>query len=191
MKKHGTAVDPTTIILERLMTSRAGSIQRGDVDYIGHMPIGLQRYRKRTYVTLASPEEDQRYMKAFDKALQTVKLLHDSRIQLLPGTDDATGFALHRELELYTLAGIPAPEALRLGTLAASQYLGHADRIGTIERGKLADMVLVQGDPTKDIRAIKQPRLVMKGGVVYFPNEIYDALGIEPFATVPRVTGDR
>jgi hypothetical protein len=46
-------------------------------------------------------------------------------------------------------------------------------------------MVLVARDPTKDIKAIKQPRMVMKGGAIYFPAEIYTALGIEPFAAPP------
>ncbi|CAL1691480.1 hypothetical protein MMB232_01621 [Brevundimonas subvibrioides] len=89
---------------------------------------------------------------------------------------------MHRELELYVKAGLSPAEALSLGTLQAEQYLGRDQSLGSIERGKLADFFLVPGDPTRDINAIRQIRMVMKGGAVYFPSEIHQALGIRPFA---------
>ena len=187
MKKDGIALDPTAIILERLMLSRAGEVNAGDADYLDHMPIGYQRYRKRSFVTINSPEDDQGYKDGFAKVLEVLGTLHREGIQLLPGTDDTTGFTVHRELELYTKAGIPAAEALRLGTLASAEYLGRAHERGTIEQGKLADFVLVAGDPTQDIREIKKARMVLKGGAVYFPAEIYSALGIRPFAPPPQI----
>lgn len=187
MKKDGIALDPTALILERLMLSRAGEVNAGDADYLDHMPIGYQRYRKRSFVSINSPQEDQAYKDGFAKVLEVLATLHKEGIQLLPGTDDTTGFTVHRELELYTKAGIPASEALRLGTLASAEYLGRAHERGTIEQGKLADFVLVAGDPTQDIREIKKARMVLKGGAVYFPSEIYSALGIRPFASAPEV----
>jgi imidazolonepropionase-like amidohydrolase len=117
-----------------------------------------------------------------------MKMLHEQGIRLLPGTDDATGFSLLRELELYVQAGYTPAESLRAATLDCEQYLRRTDRLGTIEKGKLADLVLVPGDPTRDISAIRRPRMVMKGGRVYFPSEIYAALGIAPFTTAPAVT---
>lgn len=187
MKKDGIALDPTALILERLMLSRAGEVNAGDADYLEHMPIGYQRYRKRSFVTIKSPAEDQAYKDGFAKVLEVLAMLHKEGIQLLPGTDDTTGFTVHRELELYTKAGIPASEALRLGTLASAEYLGRDHERGTIEQGKLADFVLVAGDPTQDIREIKKARMVLKGGAIYFPSEIYSALGIRPFASAPEV----
>ncbi|MBP6514312.1 MAG: amidohydrolase family protein [Steroidobacteraceae bacterium] len=187
MKQHKVALDPTAVILERLMMSRAGTVNDGDADYLDHVPIGYQRYRKRTFVTIATAEDDQAYRMGFAKVLEVLKLLYANGIQLLPGTDDGTGFTVHRELELYTLAGIPAKDALRLATLASAQYLGSERDTGTIETGKYADFLLVAGDPTQDIAAIKRPRLVMKGGTIYYPSEIYEALSIKPFAKSPRV----
>ena len=187
MKQHKVALDPTAVILERLMMSRAGTVNDGDVDYLDHVPIGYQRYRKRTFVTIATPEDDAAYRQGFAKVLEVLKLLHANGIQLLPGTDDATGFTVHRELQLYTLAGIPAAEALRLATLASARYLGEEHDTSTIEAGKYADLLLVAGDPTQDIAAIKRPRLVMKGGTIYYPSEIYEALSIKPFTKSPRV----
>lgn len=187
MKKDGIALDPTAIILERLMLSRAGEVNAGDVDYLDHMPIGYQRYRKRSFVTIKSPEEDQAYKDGFAKVLEVLRTLHKEGVRLLPGTDDTTGFTVQRELELYTLAGISPAEALRIGTLTSAEHLGRTYERGTIEQGKLADFVLVAGDPTQDIREIKKARMVVRGGTIYFPAEIYSALGIKPFASAPEI----
>lgn len=187
MKTHGTALDTTAVILEQLMLSRAGQVPPGQEDFLPHMPIGFQRYRKRSFVTIANKAEDAAYQAGVAKMLETIGMLHGQGIRLLPGTDDATGFSVQREIELYVKAGLTPAEALRAGTLGAEEFLGRADRLGSIVRGKLADFVLVPGDPTRDITAIRRPRMVMKGGVVYFPSEIHAALGIQPFTTAPAI----
>ncbi|MDB5672188.1 MAG: amidohydrolase [Alphaproteobacteria bacterium] len=187
MRSHGTSLDTTSVILERLMLSRAGTVADGDSDYLDHMPIGYQRYRKRTFVPLRDKAEDERYRRAFARLIDTMRLLHASKVRMLPGTDDGTGFTLQREIELYTMAGISPAEALGMATLGSALYLRQDHDTGTIERGKLADLVLVAGDPTKDIKAIKRPQMVMKGGILYYPAEIYEALGIAPFAAPPAV----
>ncbi|MEH3048473.1 amidohydrolase family protein [Sphingomonas adhaesiva] len=188
MKAHGTALDTTAVILERLMLSRAGTVAEGDAAYLSHLPIGYRRYRQRTFVPLKDAGEDQRYRAAFVKLLDTMKLLHGQGIRLLPGTDDATGFTVQREVELYAKAGIPAADALRLATWGAADYLGETATRGTIERGKAAEFVLLAGDPTRDVAAIRAPRMVMRAGAIYYPAEIYRALAIEPFAAPPPVT---
>jgi hypothetical protein len=187
MKAHHIALDPTAVIVEQLMLSRAGQVPPGQEAFLGHMPIGFQRYRKRSFVNASDPAVDAAYRSGFAKVLDTISLLHREGITLLPGTDDGTGFAVLRELELYVKAGLTPAEALRADTLGAEEFLGHADRLGTIAPGKLADLVLVPGDPTRDISAIRQPRMVMRGGVVYFPSEIYTALGIAPFTQPPAI----
>ncbi|HEX7854881.1 MAG TPA: amidohydrolase family protein [Sphingobium sp.] len=187
MKQKGIALDTTAVILEQLMLSRAGAVPPGQEDFLSHMPIGFQRYRKRSFVTLKDSAEDEAYHAGFAKILEVIAMLHRQGIRLLPGTDDTTGFSVQREVELYVKAGMTPAEALRAATLGSEEYFGRTDRLGTIARGKLADLVLVPGDPTRDITAIKRPRLVMKGGAIYFPAEIYTALGIVPFATSPAV----
>src|SRR5690606_14334280 len=128
-----------------------------------------------------TPEVDRAYHGGVAKMLDTLKLLHDNGIALLPGTDDGTGFTVHREIELYAQA-LGNAEALRAGTVAMAEYLGLADRYGTIEPGKGAACCLAAGNPLEDINAIRGARLVARGGRVYRPAEIYQAHGVRPFA---------
>jgi imidazolonepropionase-like amidohydrolase len=156
--------------------------------YLEHMPIGYLRYHKRSYVSFKGTEEEARYAAAFQKVMDTIALLHKDGVRLLPGTDNNIGFTVHRELELYTKAGIPAAEVLRMATYDLEAYMHRDQNYGTIARDKVADFFLVPGDPTQDINAIRQIRMVMKDGVIYFPQEIYQAYGIKPFAAPPPVT---
>jgi hypothetical protein len=191
MKERHVALDTTAITLERLMLSRAGEVQAGDRPYLDHVPIGYQRYRRRSFVTINSPADDAAYQGGFQKILQVLKMLDDEGIQLLPGTDDGTGFPQLRELELYVMAGIPPGKALYLDTLGAERYFKRDHELGTIERGKLADFILIEGDPTRDISAVRRNRMTMVGGVAYFPAEIFEHLAIRPFASSPPVTPAR
>ena len=68
-----------------------------------------------------------------------------------------------------------------LATLGCERYFGREAELGTIERGKLADFILVAGDPTKDISQMRQTRMTMVGGVAYYPAEIFEHLAIKPF----------
>lgn len=188
MKEKGIALDTTAMILERLMLSRSGQVQAGDAPYLDHVPIGYQRYRKRSFVTIRSPQDDADYQAGFRKVLEVLKMLDDNGVQLLPGTDDGTGFSNLREMEVYVAAGIPAGRALYLSTLGAERYFERAHELGAIERGKLADFILVDGDPTTDISALRKNRMTMVGGVAYYPAEIYEHLAIRPFAPPPPVT---
>lgn len=187
MKERHTALDTTAMTLERVMLSRSGQVQAGDQPYLDHVPIGYQRYRRRTFVPINSPQDDADYQAGFKKMLEVLKMLDDEGIQLLPGTDDGTGFAQLRELEVYVMAGIPAGKALYLDTLGAERYFHRDSQLGTIERGKLADFILVDGDPLQDIRNIRRNRMTMIGGVAYYPAEIYEHLSVTPFVPPPPV----
>jgi len=92
-------------------------------------------------------------------------------------------FTMHRELELYAQAGIPNAAVLRIATLDSAAVVGVADRVGSIEAGKVSDLVLLDGNPLQDISAVRRGVLVMKGNTLYRPNELYRAVGVEP---VPR-----
>jgi imidazolonepropionase-like amidohydrolase len=76
-----------------------------------------------------------------------------------------------REAQYYVEAGMTPLQALRSATVEAATMLGIQDRVGSVEQGKLADLVITDADPSKDIRALRGIKLVMKGGVVYW-NEL-------------------
>ena len=82
------------------------------------------------------------------------------------GSDKSAGPQSQRELELMVAGGIPAMEAIRNGTLHAAIFLGKERELGSIEEGKLADMVLLAADPLADLRNAERSDMVLKGGRV-------------------------
>jgi imidazolonepropionase-like amidohydrolase len=79
-------------------------------------------------------------------------------------TDQTLGPAVHREMELLQAAGVPAERIVTIATLNGARHLGMEDELGSVEPGKLADMVLLSADPTADIDNAKQIVWVMKAG---------------------------
>jgi imidazolonepropionase-like amidohydrolase len=182
------AIDPTLGIHEQLTENRDGQIPPGAVDYFSHLPIGYRRSLMKGWADVSAPGDDAAYRAAFDKIIATVRKLHDRGVFIVFGTDTGGSFTYHRELELYQKAGMTAPEILKRATLDSARYTGQDQRLGSIEKGKLADFFLIPGDPTKDLKAIKTISMVVKDGAVYFPSEVYPKFGITPFTSAPKVT---
>lgn len=189
MVKNKVAMDPTLAIHELLLLSRNGETQARTLDYIDHMPASVQRDAKMAMASIDDEKEDKAYRGAYDKIVETLKLMKARGILIVPGTDLGGAFNLHRELELYQQIGYTPAELLKLGSYDMAQYLGQKDR-GAIEPGMLADFFLIPNDPTKDIKAIKTISMVSRGGVLYFPSEIYPEFGITPFVEKPVVKGN-
>ncbi|HTE43594.1 MAG TPA: amidohydrolase family protein [Gemmatimonadaceae bacterium] len=80
-----------------------------------------------------------------------------------------TPFSVHRELLSFALSGIPNAAVLKFATINAARAMGLGDRLGSIETGKWADLVVVRGNPLQDIRRTRLPRIVIKAGRVYDP----------------------
>jgi hypothetical protein len=79
------------------------------------------------------------------------------------------GFGDHREIELLVEAGFTPLEAIHIGTSNGARYLGRLDHIGTIAVGKIADLVIIKGDPSVRIEDIENVELVFKDGIAYDP----------------------
>ena len=82
------------------------------------------------------------------------------------GTDQSIGPAVHRELELLVAGGIPPMDAIRIGTLNSARFLGKDRNMGSVEEGKIADLVLLNANPLEDINNAKQISMVMKAGKI-------------------------
>jgi hypothetical protein len=182
MKARDATLDPTLAIFQQMLLGRPGQTSPNDAPWLDHMPITMQRSRRSSMLDVP-PEQLQVYQASWQRLMEVVALLHREGVRLVPGTDDTPGFMLHSELEAWVKAGIPAPDALAAATLGSAKHLDTDARLGSVTRGKLADLVLVDGAPTRDIGALRRARLVMKGGVVYLPDEIHEALGVRPFAS--------
>ncbi|WP_406502858.1 amidohydrolase family protein [Streptomyces sp. NBC_01602] len=187
MRDGGIGLDTTAVIVERLMLSRARTVLPADAPFLTHMPAAYQRQRKRTYVPGTDEQDFRAYDESFPKVLEVIKLLHDHGIPLWPGTDDSTGFTVHRELELYVEAGLTPAEVLRIATQDCAAHLGLGHSHGSIERGKSASFLLLDGDPLVDISAVRKIRMVAKDGDIYHPQELYTELGITPFSSPPAM----
>ena len=137
---------------------------------------------------IANDTEDKAYRGAYDKIVETLKMMKARGLLIVPGTDMGGAFNLHRELELYQQIGYTPAELLKLGSYDMAQYLGQKDR-GSIAPGMLADFFLVPNDPTKDLKVLTKISMVSRGGVIYFPSEVYPEFGIKPFVENPVVKG--
>ncbi|HEY2144928.1 MAG TPA: amidohydrolase family protein [Steroidobacteraceae bacterium] len=182
------AIDPTLGIHEQLLKRRDGKIPSGAVDYFDHMPIGWRRGAMKALADTSAPGDDQAYVLAFDKLVAVVRMLHDRGVFIVFGTDTGGSFTYHRELELYQLAGMTPAEILKRATFDSARYVSQDQRMGSIEKGKLADFFLIPGDPIKNLKAIKTISMVVKDGTFYYPSEVYPNFGIQPFVAAPRVS---
>jgi imidazolonepropionase-like amidohydrolase len=105
-----------------------------------------------------------------EKELEVVNAMHRAGIPFLAGTDTPPGvyvfpgFSLHEELQRFVAAGFAPMEALQTATLNPVKFLGMEDRMGTIEKGKLADLVLLDANPLEDIRNTQKIAGVIASG---------------------------
>lgn len=185
------AHEPTIGIHELGLTALDGQPNPGALDYIDHMPPAEQRQLKQALFGTDTPQQRAEYIAAHAKIMETLREMHRRGILLIPGTDLGGAFTYHRELELFGQLGMTPAEVLARATLEMAQYQGQDQQLGSITHGKLADFFLIPGDPTKDLKAIKAIRMVVKDGTAYFPPEIYPKLGITPFATAPVIKSDK
>jgi hypothetical protein len=179
LREHGTVVDPTLTIFENMFTARNGTLSPSYAMIADRMPPQVRRYFLSGGLPVPAGM-DKRYRASFKHMLEFVGELHRSGVKIVAGTDGLAGFTLHRELELYSQAGIPNADVLRIATLVPAQILNREKDLGTIEPGKLADFVIVDGNPLKNISDIRRVVRVVKNGRWFVPEEIYRELGVTP-----------
>ena len=176
LKEKKIVVDPTVGIFEEMFTNEPGKLAKGYDGVINQFPAEFRRgYYYGGLPTMKGHETE--YKQSFDTMMKMLKLLYDNGITVVPGTDGFPGFTLHRELELYTIAGIPTKEVLKGATIVSARVAGKEKELGSIEVGKKANMILVDGDPLKNISNIRRVELTIKNGNLYDPKELYKSYG--------------
>ncbi len=115
-----------------------------------------ERYRRS-----GMPEQ---FARQIPNMLENLRLLHDSGALLALGSDRTYGPMTQQELELYAQAGIPLLDIVTIATRNAAMYIGHGDDLGTVSRGKLADLILLREDPLEDVTNFASVDTVIKAG---------------------------
>lgn len=186
LAKGGVAVDPTVTTFD-FIRQRAGEMASPFAMIADHLPPDVQRGLRVAEFDIPDDETAARYNKSYDKMVEFVGRMYKAGVPILAGTDGLAGFTLQRELELYVKAGMTPSQALQVATWNGAKFSRTLQDRGSISIGKRADLILVDGDPTQNISDVRKVVLVVKNGTAYAPSEIYDALGIKPFAPAVRV----
>jgi imidazolonepropionase-like amidohydrolase len=111
----------------------------------------------------------------------TVRILHQAGVPIVAGTDQTVpGFSLDREIELHVQAGFTPMEAIQSATIVAARAMGMENDSGTIEVGKRADVILVDGNPLDNISDIRKVSAVFAGGRMFQPAALWSSVGFKP-----------
>ena len=179
LKERDIVVDPTLNVFEQMFTARPGTIDPGSMAIANRLPPVARRGLLEGGLPATAVQEPV-YRNSFIAMERLVKQLSDAGVRLVAGTDASAGFSLHRELELYSEAGLSNTDILYIATLGAARVMKHDAEWGSIDVGKFADLVLVDGDPSQRMRDVRRAELVMKNGVIYVPDSLYAAVGVKP-----------
>ena len=110
-----------------------------------------------------------------------MKALHDAGVPIVAGTDEGIpGHSVHREIELYVEAGFTPMEALQAATIVPARAMKLDAEVGTIERGKRADLVVLNANPLESISNIRTVRWTIHDGRVYDAQALWRSVRFQP-----------
>lgn len=177
LKDHHTVVDPTLSLYELFTGTTA------------HPPASFEPGIDKIPSELAQPLTDvgppsqnsELGEKIFHKNLAVVGALHRAGIPIVAGTDQGVpGHSLHREMELYVQSGFTPLEAIQAATIVPARVMGLDKELGTVEKGKRGDLILLTADPLKDIHNSRSVEYVITNGTLYHTAELWRSVGFKP-----------
>ena len=180
LKAKQIVVDPTLATFA-FMKQKDGDLNEPFAAIADHMPPDVKRGFHVGTMKIADDATLKRYEKSYAKMVDFVGILYRAGVPIVAGTDEMAGFTLQSELAMLVKAGLTPAQAIQVATRNGAKYTRTSHERGSIEPGKLADLVLVDGDPTKDINDIRKVAAVITRGHVIYPTEIDKELGILPF----------
>jgi hypothetical protein len=182
LKDKQITIDPTLSAFD-FLKQQDGEMSEPFAEISEHLPPDLQRSFKSGTMHIPDTLTSNRYKNSYNKMIEFVGLLHQNGVSLIAGTDTLAGFGLHSELALYVKAGITPARALQIATWNAAKVSKTVQERGSIEVNKLADLIIVDGDPTTNIEDIRKISSVITNGNLIYPSELHVALGVKPFVS--------
>jgi imidazolonepropionase-like amidohydrolase len=176
LKQRGTIVDPTLVIFETMLTMDGGEPAPAYKPYMGIISPVLDRTFRAGGYPLAEGFTRDDYRKSYAKMVDLVRNLHAASVPIVAGTD-GWGVEVVREIELYSQAGFTPAEALQSATIVPARMVGADKRTGSIAVGKEADVVLVDGDVSKELGALRRVVTVVSDGYVMDAEQLRKAAG--------------
>jgi hypothetical protein len=177
LSQRQTIIDPTLTVWEPLMTSDGSAISPEYAPFAEIAPPSVTRSWKIGGYPLSEGLTRDDYRRSFAKMVDLVGKLHQAGVRIVAGTD-GYGLELVRELELYEKAGLSNAEALQTATIIPARMTGMADRTGSIAPGKTADIILVDGDVSKDLANLRHVDTVFLDGYRLGGKELREASGL-------------
>jgi imidazolonepropionase-like amidohydrolase len=174
LKEHGTVIDPTLALYELILHPAGRAIEPGLAKVAPELAGPLNSMGIPTFVEKTADA-------LFRKYLQVLGALHKAGVPIVAGTDQAVpGHSLHRELELYVQAGLTPLEAIQSATIVPARAMKLDRQVGTIEAGKRADLILVEGRPDRKISDIRKVKTVIAAGRPFDCAPLWKSVGFLP-----------
>ena len=172
LRARHTVVEPTINLFEQMYNNFPGDTLASFQPVTGWLK---EAWRKNVKVN--SFVDDTVWMPAYKKSyrvmIEMLKLLYDNGITLLAGTDGGNQIGLHHELEIFVKAGIPPAEVLKIATYIPAKTFGLDGSFGAIKQNRVADLILVDGDPVQNISDIRRVFMVVTNHSLYYPKKLY------------------
>jgi imidazolonepropionase-like amidohydrolase len=177
LRDHHTVIDPTQSWNE-LLGHAAGTPIAAFQPGIDKIPPPLNRL----FANAGTAGIDAAGARArLERGLRIVKALHDAGVPVVAGTDEGIpGHSLHREIELYVEAGFTPMDALQAATIVAARAMKLDGELGSIERGKRADLAVLDANPLDRIQNIRSVRWTIKDGRMYQASALWESVRFRP-----------
>jgi imidazolonepropionase-like amidohydrolase len=177
LRDHQTVMDPTQSWNELLGRSASTPISNFQPGF-SKIPFAINR----VFSSAGAAGIDAATARArLERGLRIVKALHDAGILVVAGTDEGVpGHSLLREIELYNEAGFTPLEAIQSATIVPARVMKLESELGTVERGKRADLVVLDADPLQNIRNIRSVRWTIRDGRIYDAASLWKSVRFQP-----------
>ncbi|HET7204104.1 MAG TPA: amidohydrolase family protein [Steroidobacteraceae bacterium] len=176
MASKGIYSDPTMVAFESLYVPDAGDLSPSYAPFQGTLPPATERLFRLGGFQVPKDLTRADYRASWARMMGLLRKMHEAGVPIVAGTD-GYGIEIVHELELYQQAGMSPAEALAAATIVPATLVGQQDVTGSIRAGKRADLVLVEGDPSRRLGDLRQTRWVMLEGLLLDADALRAAAG--------------